>query len=59
MNNEELIQKVDKEVLEILKSYNDKKIMSSHNFNLLKRQILSEKYGIEWDVTKNENIIRD
>lgn len=48
----DLMEKVDKEVQEILESYNDDTIKTEHNFKVLKRKILREKYGIELDSSK-------
>ncbi len=44
--NRNILKKVDEEVEKILESYNDEKIKTEHNFNVLKRKILREKYGI-------------
>jgi hypothetical protein len=43
-----LEEKINKEVEKIIESYNDETIKTKHNFNVLKRRILKEKYGIEW-----------
>lgn len=41
-----ILAKVEQEAQNILESYQDESIKTEHNFNVLKRKILREKYGI-------------
>ena len=43
----DLEEKVNNEVKKIIESYNNESIKTEHNFNVLKRKIIREKYGIE------------
>ena len=57
---EEIMNKVNEEVKKMIDSYNDKSIQTSHNFNLLKKKILREKYGIDWKpISETEKMIID
>lgn len=42
----DILEKVNEEVEKILESYHDETIKTEHNFNVLKRKILRERYGI-------------
>lgn len=44
--DKDILEKVNEEVEKILESYHDETIKTEHNFNVLKRKILREKYGI-------------
>ena len=48
-----LEEKINKEVEKIIESYNDETIKTQHNFNVLKRKIAKEKYGVDWKERKN------
>lgn len=50
--DKDILEKVNEEVQKILESYNDETIKTEHNFNVLKRKILREKYGI---IEESEN----
>ena len=43
----DLEKKINKEAEQIIESYNDETIKTQHNYNVLRRKIAKEKYGID------------